>query len=219
MSTDRGNNALEGRLQEMARQSDGRLRVEDLRAVADALLETLDRDAASREEKARAELEGLVSYIDTAKREIAALSPADIPSEFIPTATDELDAIVKATETATNDILDATERIEAVSAQAPPEMAEALNGVVTKIYEASNFQDVTGQRVNKVVRVLRHIEERIHGLVDSLGLEAPAAGEGKDKGKPALKDEREDSHLLEGPQMEGGGRNQDEIDALLASFD
>lgn len=219
MAADRVESDLERRLEALGREQGGLVRVEDIREVVNAVLGTLGSDASTRGLATYRELEDLVRYIESAKRDIAALRPDEIPADIIPSAADELDAIVKATEAATNDILDAAEQIEEVAASAPTDTAERLQAVTTRIYEASNFQDITGQRVTKVVNTLHHIESRVRALVESFGLESETERrEGTATGRHP-EDTREDAHLLNGPQHEDEAKNQAEIDALLASFD
>src|SRR5690349_2664120 len=50
------------------------------------------------------ELKRLAAFIEQTKSEIAALRPDEVKLAFLPKATDELDAIVKATAEATNRI-------------------------------------------------------------------------------------------------------------------
>jgi chemotaxis protein CheZ len=40
-----------------------------------------------------------------------------------------------------------------------------MNEAVVKIFEACNFQDLTGQRITKVVRALSFIEERVEAMM------------------------------------------------------
>ena len=134
-------------------------------------------------------------------------------------ATDELDAVVGATEEATGRILDAAEGLmnvaeEKVEAPAKDEIIE----LAMSIFEASNFQDITGQRITKVVKTLKHIEAKVEALVQVLGEEVERARQNQ------VNDERApvrvtDEELLNGPHLPGGACNQDEIDRLLASFD
>jgi len=155
-----------------------------------------------------AEIRELATYIHTAKMEIAALRPQDIHSQYIASATDELDAIVGATENATNAILDAAEKIEALGDDVgSPRLSEQT----TAIFEACNFQDITGQRITKVVRALKHIEERIDALVAAFGSEVDAAAPEPEK-RPA---EMTDQDLLNGPQLPDQAHDQASIDALF----
>ena len=159
-------------------------------------------------------LQSLSEFITTMRAEIVALTPGEISREYIPAASDELDAIVEATETATNVILDATEAIESVQDAFPEESAEAVADAITKIYEACNFQDITGQRITKVVKTLSEIEVRIRKLTDAFGTvytEGRAGGDGE-KSSAVLSDQ----DLLNGPQLPDKAKKQDEVDELFS---
>lgn len=211
---------LEQRLNEIRESTGGTVRVDEIGEVVQSLLDSLKGDLTAADLRIYQELEGLATYIRAAKAEIAQLRPQDIKEHFISTASDELDAIVEATESATNDILDAVEAIEGVAAEAPEEINQKLSDLTTRIYEACNFQDITGQRITKVVRALKHIEDKIESLVRALGGER-AEAESTADGKPAFfthggEDEKE---LLNGPQAASKANKQDDIDALFSSFD
>lgn len=208
--------------------------VAEVGAVVQSLLESLTGDLTAEDLRLYHEVEKLGRYIRAAKAEIAALNPADIREEFLPTAADELDAIVQATEKATGEIMDATELVEEVMAGLdgpepdPAAAAQALQDVTTRIYEACSFQDITGQRITKVVRMLKSIEARVDGLVRAFDPEAHAAAKGHDlqaagnygrRTAAATGDRDGDAALLNGPQSDEGAMKQDDIDALLASFD
>ena len=78
-----------------------------------------------------------------------------------------------------------------------------------RIFEACSFQDITGQRVTKVVKTLSHIDERLTTLLAALGAELadiPVEPENQPEG---------DAALMTGPALEGEGIDQDEVDALL----
>jgi len=167
-------------------------------------------------QKMREELQALADYIKKAKSEISAIQANELDARNIPSATDELDAVVTDTEDATNKIMNACDQISAVSETLPPETKEKLVAIVTGIYEACNFQDITGQRINKVVRTLRHIDDWVQRLVAAIGGSADAAGSGGIVDKKTVSSEKD---LLNGPQLPGKAIGQDEIDKLMASFD
>lgn len=169
-----------------------------------------------------AEIEELIRYIQAAKEEIKALCPERIAGAHIPMATDELDAIVAHTEEATDSILEATERIEEVAAGVSGEEGRKIAGAATQIYEACNFQDITGQRISKVVATLKHIEETLQALAAALdgGAGEAAAGRKGRRGAKAGPAERAEGRageasLLNGPQLPLAAAKQDEIDALM----
>jgi chemotaxis protein CheZ len=169
--------------------------------------------------KLYAEVESLARYIVTAKSEIAALRPDEIMSDHIPSATDELDAIVGSTEEATNGILQAMESLEALTGEMAPEMAEKVTDAVTQVYESCNFQDITGQRITKVVKALKHIESKVDALVAAFGDEISKYKATHPQAEKAEENPMSDKALLNGPQLPDNAGKQDDIDALLASFD
>ncbi|WP_372618659.1 protein phosphatase CheZ [Falsiroseomonas sp.] len=175
-----------------------------------AVLGSMAGDLSATEAALLAELEGLGRTVARAKQEIARLKVEDITESHIPTATDELDAIVDHTAQATNEILDCCEVLEGVAGRIAAEDAEALQGVITRIYEACSFQDITGQRIGKVVTALKAIEGRVASVTGRF-LEGRGAPE-------PVAEETEGRRLAEGPQLPGAGVSQAEIDRLLAEF-
>lgn len=212
-----GVDGLEAGIAAAAAEAGGPLSREEVSDIVSAVLKGMEGDVSSIDLKLYAELEALARYIHHARAEIAEIRPDDLTSCHIPRATDELDAVVGATEEATNQIMDACDEIQQVASGLDGARAAALTGAVTRIFEACNFQDVTGQRITKVVQTLRHIEQRIEGLVEALGGEG-AAGRG-DRGRPRPGGGADDRFLLNGPQLPGQGIDQSAIDRLLASFD
>ena len=200
------------RLDAIRRSHGDTISVDQVGEVVHALLETVTGDISAGDLRLYRELESLASYIQSAKAEIAQLRPDEIRSDFIPSATDELDAIVGSTEAATNNILDAAEKLEGLAPVLEPDVAERLSEIVTTIYESCNFQDLTGQRITKVVKVLKVIEERVDTLVKVFGAQV-------DQGPAQPKEITSDDDLLNGPQLPDAAKDQAEIDRLMASFD
>jgi chemotaxis protein CheZ len=156
-------------------------------------------------------VEHLARIIAEAKRDLAALGAQDIRAKHLPTAGDELTAIVGATERATNAILDAVERIEKSANAAGGDPAAAILSDVTAIYEACNFQDITGQRISKVVSVLKEVDRTVASLLESLDLPPVVLN----AGMSATAAKSGEAALLNGPQMPDAAPNQADIDALF----
>lgn len=225
--------AVEQRIADIRSRQGDTVPLDEVAGVVRSLLGSLTGDLSAEDVRLYHEVEDLARYIHSAKAEIAALNPADIREEFLPTAADELDAIVQSTEAATGEIMDATEAIEEQLSGLPEEVAEGIRAATTRIYEACSFQDITGQRVTKVVRTLKSIEDRVDGLVrafdperhgvrlESAGGRAAGSGGGADSRRSvsATGDRPEDADLLNGPQGSGEAIKQDDVDALLAKFD
>lgn len=209
-------------LEEARKRSESPLTKEEVKEIISEVLGSLGSNFSGDEIQLQSELEALAKYIETARSEISSINPDEIREQHIPSATDELDAIVGATEEATGAILDACEVIEDVAPHLAPEHADKLTEAVTSVYEACNFQDITGQRITKVVEALKQIEDKVDDLLAAFGddvarerrksVEASAPEEGAEK---VVTDE----DLLNGPQLPDKAIDQDEIDRLLASFD
>lgn len=178
---------------------------------------TMEGDLTSLDFKIYRELDSLAKYIQAARSEIAEIRPDEISADFIPTATDELDAVVGATEEATGTILDTAEQIQNIAGTLEGDVSDQLMTHTIAIFEACNFQDVTGQRITKVVNTLKHIESKIDVLVNVLGEEV-AKARSSGPTEPAEPVDV-DKSLLNGPQLPDKAIDQDEIDRLLAEFD
>ena len=171
--------------------------------------------------KLKVELEGIQEAIMRTKREIASLHVSGFKGEEMSRVTDELDAVVGGTESATDRILAAAEAID----EAAGNLAARLKGKdedlttemqeqVLQIFEACNFQDLTGQRIRKVVNVLMFIEDRVMRMMEIWGgMEIFANIEADD----SLRRVGDDA-LLNGPALPEaeGIASQDDIDALFA---
>jgi chemotaxis protein CheZ len=186
----------------------------EVAAVVRQVVQSLEGDVSAADLRFYTELEDLAHYIRQAKTDIASIKPDDISTSFIPDATDELDAVVGATEDATNRIMDVCDEMSAIAAECVPPMNERLVNCTTKIFEACNFQDVTGQRITKVVETLKHIDARIEAIVKAMGDEIHRVGDAHIP-KNLHKADPEKG-LLNGPQLPSNAISQDDIDKLLS---
>ncbi|MBL6954477.1 MAG: protein phosphatase CheZ [Alphaproteobacteria bacterium] len=206
-------------IEEIRQSSGGPVAIDDIAGIVVSLMTSIQGDLSSTDLQAHQELEELVHYIKNARAEISAIRPNSIRDEEIPTANSELDAIVAATEEATGVFLDVAEQLETMADNMGGEDGEAIHEMTARMYEASNFQDITGQRITKVVSTLSYIEakvERLSRIIDGQDISDVDAMSMEDLMPP---DDRPDADLLHGPAMPEQANNQDDIDALLASFD
>ena len=180
--------------------------------VVRAILTTMSGDLTAKETSLLTEVESLGRTIASAKAEIAALRVDDITASDIPFATDELDAIIAHTASATHAILESCETLDVVAGGLTGDSAAKLQDATTRIYEACSFQDITGQRITKVVNTLKSIEDKVGQLVATFGHSSGDA--------MATADATRGEHaLLNGPQLPTVAMGQSEIDRLLASFE
>src|SRR5215510_3174431 len=82
------------------------------------------------------QLKRLAAFIEQTRTEIAALRPDEVKLSFLPTATDELDAIVAATADATTRIMDAGDKLMELAGELDAAHNDRIMAAVTFIYEA-----------------------------------------------------------------------------------
>ncbi len=191
--------------------------------VVQTIIDGMNRDVPSIDVAVRDDLEDLASYIRDTKSEIMNLSPEEISDEHLSSASVELDAIVNATEKATNTIMEAAEQIETVGDEIGGEVAERILNATTQIYEACGFQDITGQRISKIVAAMQEIENKIDDLIGVFGDGDEEAREERRRAREKLREEKRqeavtEGELLEGPQLPEAAVSQDDIDSLFDSL-
>ena len=151
------------------------------------------------------------------KRELATLL-ADGKERRMVRSAGELGAAVDAMEKATDKILKSTETIDdsarALTATLKDDykrgLAQEIQEQVVKIYEACNFQDLTGQRIGKVIAALTMIEDQVAGMIER------CTGAGARGDAPVAK-ASSGRGLLSGPKLDGdsGHANQRDIDKMF----
>lgn len=199
------------------RESKGEISLQDVGNIFINMAESLNPEHSNVDLFVHQEIARLASYIANAKGEIFAIQTNDNSEAVITDASAHLDEVIKHTEEATNTIMDAADKIQEAAAGVGGEKEESIMAASTAIYDACTFQDITGQRIRKVIKLLQHIEERIGKLNDLFGETPQFAVE---EGAKTLADARlpaNDKDLLNGPQLKGQGIGQDDIDALFGN--
>ncbi|MEM6710788.1 MAG: protein phosphatase CheZ [Pseudomonadota bacterium] len=192
--------------------------IEPAEAVSQQTVDNFHKELAEIK-RLEAEMNAIRSAIQQTKTEIATLHQSGFQGRELGKVTDELDAIVKGTEQATEAILSAAETIEDrvgnLSAKLDGDdqgMANDAVDAAMTIFEACNFQDITGQRITKIVKTMRFVEERIDSMMDIWGgMESFEDVQTLDVAKKG------DEALLNGPASEDDANvaSQDDIDALF----
>ena len=163
------------------------------------------------------ELDGLLHYLNRIRSKIAAIGcPADEEHGF-DSMGDQLDSIVNATADATNTIIESVEKNNIIADKLretikDPVVLSALDEMgknSSNVFEACSFQDITGQHISKVVKSITYVEERVNSLIDFWGRDE------LDSIYVAAEEKTEDEKLLNGPQLEGQGLSQDDINSLF----
>ncbi|MGH6682816.1 MAG: protein phosphatase CheZ [Pseudolabrys sp.] len=166
-------------------------------------------------EKLKHELALLRDMIAGNKRELAGLLSDGHERRMARTA-GELGAAIEGMEKATVMILKSTEVIDesaraltaAVKTDFERGLTQDIQDHVVTIYEACNFQDLSGQRIGNAIATLNMIEDRLTVMLDRCKVEsgdAPAAERTTEPG------------LLNGPRLDGdsGHTSQRDIDVLF----
>ncbi|MCI5049094.1 MAG: hypothetical protein MRY32_02005 [Rickettsiales bacterium] len=199
------------------REKKGQILIEDVGAILDGMAGSIVGEDASHK-FLRDEIEKMAKYIMDARAELVQLIPN--PEEGAPkninAASLELGEVVKATEEATNQIMDTADKINEIAGKMDDkELAGELMNAGNSLYDACSFQDITGQRVNKSIRTLENIEARVFALVELFGGDVP---EGYAPPEGTERVERPDEELMSGPQMTGDMPSQEDIDNLFDSI-
>jgi chemotaxis protein CheZ len=158
------------------------------------------------------ELKSIADYISFLRSEISALQPNDMRAKRIPAAGEELSAVVSATEAAGNAIMT---RAEAVMSAEPADLVDFkafVDEQMLGIFEACSFQDLTGQRITKVVKTLEQIETRVSRFAVATNAND---SNGYADDNEATDAERRERLLIHGPSLAGDGMQQNEVDQII----
>jgi chemotaxis protein CheZ len=177
--------------------------------------------------KLRGEMQAIQDAITETKRQVVSFHAPSLQGVNVNHAAGELGAVVMDTEGATNNILAAAERIEMLSGviesettmKAMKARAGEIAQHVMHIYEACNFQDLTGQRITRVCDTLNFVEERVGRMAEVWGgLDALSQIMSTEIESQKAKQDALGTHALAaGPAMVGSEDHvgQDDIDALF----
>ncbi len=195
------------------------------------------------------ELGEMAKYINETKKSLRNFNAAEIADKDLPEASDQLESIVEATEEATNNILTVTENllddqskiknaielIKSLKFTKKSENSKLRDQIISElekisevntnglmdIMAACNFQDLTGQRIQKIVGLVKTIEGKIMKIILTFNIkrkekDGTADDEILNKEKDMLA--KIEKMELKGPQRKGEGINQSEVDDLLGEL-
>jgi chemotaxis protein CheZ len=186
--------------------------IEDAGKILEKVAGTITSGNSAAEIFLRDEIIKIANHIQTTKNEILALSPNTDATKTIGAAAVQLDAVVKATEEAAHTIMDAADEIQNVvgASSADAALKQQITDITARIYEACNFQDLTGQRIKKVMHALDFTESRIRRLIGLFSSDGTVNPEELAKITPA------NDGMLDGPQLPGQAPSQADIDAMFS---
>jgi len=140
-------------------------------------------------DRLRLGLREMATAIARTKSEVSAIHAVEQQHSHLFVASEALDAITRQTEQATSDILAAAEHVQEAAwtlreQGADPVLCDDLDRRATEIYTACSFQDLTAQRIARIIQTLRYLEGRIDAMMAAWDGEIPAAAE--TAGEPGL---------------------------------
>lgn len=163
------------------------------------------------------ELVLLCEYIQKMKVELAAIKQVKDQPDHFNRMTGQLDAVTDATATATNQILSSMEIVSSTTAELRGKissdehaMLDLIEDQVNQTFEACAFQDITGQRITKIVNSMKYIDERVNSMVSLWGQSNIEAVDLPDSVRQGDEDP-----LLQGPALENQGVSQEDIDKMF----
>ncbi|MGX1040934.1 DNA repair exonuclease SbcCD ATPase subunit [Bradyrhizobium diazoefficiens] len=169
-------------------------------------------------EKLKVELDLIHDAIDRTKREIATLHGKSFDGGEMAKVNGELGAVVGGTEQATQQILEAAESIDQAasamskvqSADQQKRLADDIQERVISIFEACNFQDLTGQRISKVMTTMKFIEQHINAMMEIWARrrrdQGPCAGAGRHPQRGRKTPQRSEARRRRRPCLAGRHR-------------
>lgn len=207
------------------RENKGAITLQDVGGIFLNMASSLNPKNSVVDSFVHQEIARLAQYIGDAKNEIFAIQTNAKAEDAINDASLHLEEVVKATEQATNTIMDAADKIQNLASGIGGEKEQKIMDTTSTIYDACTFQDITGQRIRKVITLLENIEDRVSKLNDLFGTveetDAATTAQPVDVKNLDIKDiavPKDDKELLNGPQLASQATSQDEIDAILAKF-
>ena len=186
--------------------------------LVQAILEALQPNARVRDAAVPLDAGNLDRVIARANEKLANPRVGGVPAFEFGFAAGQLDATLTHTAAATDQILDVCEMLDqlardlgALRGRRTRQASEQLRDATRRIYEACGFQDITGQRITKVVDAINGIETGIARIVSALG--PTETGSRKSRTRLDV-----GSRLLDGPQAATSAMAQVEIDRLMANL-
>jgi chemotaxis protein CheZ len=199
--------ALFVKLKSLQAENKGVIDINNVDNIIKQFLEVLNPHLKNEQEKEiYYQLEMILAQFKSLKQDVSNISHEILNKNFIPEITMDLRSVILQTEKSVTSILDISDDISALSQKVEdPTIRESLMIKSTRILELCNFQDLTGQRIQKIVHHLTEIESVIYKMLHAL------------RPDPSLrvKTSSNEEGLLNGPQKEQVSPSQDDIDALF----
>jgi len=200
------------RLVDFLKQKRENITFHDIITLAEVSAQALQTFFQAMDSRVYGELREIARYIETMRQEMGILQVNELKNSRIPSAGHELGAIVNSTEQATNTIMECAEAVMAADASDPAAYKAMVDEKMMIIFEACSFQDITGQRIAKVVETLQHIETRVARFAEVMQAKDL---DGFLTDAERARQERKQKLMLNGPQLAGEGIDQNVVDEMF----
>jgi len=230
------NNELRDYLEAMGKDGFQQVPIADVETIVCAIIASLTGDLTAEDvvNFNNGGLQQLVkearAKVETSKVEERKAAPASAPvppsgsvellhGPIFPEIDHDLVAVSERLAYSAQRILASTEKVEGLMDGLKPEDATTLLDALTDIYGACGFEDITGQTLDRIRSKMRQIEYESERLLAAMGND-----EARKRAEELEKDievelDRNKAQLLHGPDSMKEANTQEEIDAILASFD
>jgi len=97
--------------------------------------------------------------------------------------------------------------------------AQNTMSLISDSFVQMSFQDLTGQRIKRIMTLVRQMEKKLKGMIIAFGIKLTEHEKNPDITKEELQKAVEEKVIqLSGPQKSGDGLDQGDIDDLLVSL-
>ncbi len=190
----------------------------DILSLAENSIENLKNILDTFDARIYSEFREIADQISLTRTEIGQLNATEIKQGRIPEAGNELKAIIDSTEDATHKIMESAETIMTADPSDQANYYTIVNENIMTIFEACSFQDITGQRISRVVDTLEFIDKRVSRFASKMNVKYDADQENEEHyidDEERQKAQRKKDLLLHGPQDDQTAVSQNEIDFML----
>ena len=149
------------------------------------------------------QIEQITSQLHMIQGEVSSMTKASA----MPDASMQLGDVIRHSEESTMNILNAAVEIGGYVTELETARREPIEALVGTILEACSFQDISGQRIKKVIGFLADLEKRLEALA--------AIARGEAVALPEAPPASGDAALMNGPQLTAP--DQAAIDSLFNS--
>lgn len=179
----------------------------DVEAIISGLIDGLEKSNGLFADRfIQGEIRDILAQLSSTREQINEVNGTGFSRERLMDANLSLDEVVQATEAATNRILDAADVINQKLEGIEEAKKQEIAAQITEIFEACNFQDLTGQRIKKVIATLEYIDTKLTKIAAIYGISQSEDWEAN---------KTEEQRLMNGPQHNGQGHSQADIDNLF----